>query len=333
VGASAVLSSSFASDSSASSASSSSSAVNTAPSVSTLLSQELDLPEYDDCFEDYLELVVQYALTSMFACVLPLAPLLALANNLVEVRSDALKLTHFRRPAARPPGDGPCVATRASAGVSDEGGSSAGVSGSISIDSRSGLRPWAMLLRAVSHASVLSNLAILVFATDLFDDWLTTPAARAVAVIAAEHVVVAFRALSTLDTEPSAGRHLEPLSSSSSSSSSTSSSPSTADSNGAGRGAGAPPGLRRRKRHAGDNTGGAAVGPDGDNADTGSNADTTAIGAPARAIRQLSATLGSHLAGTRTRARWGVVRHRFGAKRTHSGAERMFRAAVQGYKM
>jgi len=46
-----------------------------------------------------LEMVVQFGFVSMFASVFPLAPLFALANNLLEMRSDAFKLlTAYRRP-------------------------------------------------------------------------------------------------------------------------------------------------------------------------------------------------------------------------------------------
>ena len=43
-------------------------------------------------FYEYNELALQYGYIVMFSIALPVAPALALANNLVEVRSDALKM-------------------------------------------------------------------------------------------------------------------------------------------------------------------------------------------------------------------------------------------------
>ncbi len=54
------------------------------------------LSEPEDLFSDYLELWVQVALFSM---VFPLAPLLALANNVLEIRLDAFKMLRTCRRA------------------------------------------------------------------------------------------------------------------------------------------------------------------------------------------------------------------------------------------
>ena len=37
-------------------------------------------------FDEYLELVIQYGFVTMFSAAFPLAPLFALANNIMEVR-------------------------------------------------------------------------------------------------------------------------------------------------------------------------------------------------------------------------------------------------------
>jgi anoctamin-8 len=60
------------------------------------LSNEADLDEYDQ-FDDYLEMVVEFGYVTLFASAYPLASVLAVAANLVEVRSDALKLAHVTR--------------------------------------------------------------------------------------------------------------------------------------------------------------------------------------------------------------------------------------------
>ncbi|KAA0724050.1 Anoctamin-5 Gnathodiaphyseal dysplasia 1 protein [Triplophysa tibetana] len=52
-------------------------------------------------FYEYLEMVIQFGFITLFVASFPLAPLLALINNMVEVRVDAWKFTtQFRRPVA-----------------------------------------------------------------------------------------------------------------------------------------------------------------------------------------------------------------------------------------
>uniref|UniRef100_A0A8D3BPK0 Anoctamin n=1 Tax=Scophthalmus maximus TaxID=52904 RepID=A0A8D3BPK0_SCOMX len=52
-------------------------------------------------FYEYLEMVVQFGFITLFVASFPLAPLLALFNNILEVRVDAWKFTtQFRRPVA-----------------------------------------------------------------------------------------------------------------------------------------------------------------------------------------------------------------------------------------
>ncbi|XP_067292231.1 anoctamin-5 [Pseudorasbora parva] len=52
-------------------------------------------------FYEYLEMVVQFGFITLFVASFPLAPLLALMNNILEVRVDAWKFTtQFRRPVA-----------------------------------------------------------------------------------------------------------------------------------------------------------------------------------------------------------------------------------------
>jgi len=46
----------------------------------------------DGTFDDYAEMIIQFGYASLFVTAFPLAPLLALANNYVEIRVDAYKL-------------------------------------------------------------------------------------------------------------------------------------------------------------------------------------------------------------------------------------------------
>jgi len=56
----------------------------------------------DGLFDDFLELAVQFGMVTMFASAYPLVAAFALLNNLVEIRSDSLKLlVSMRRPAPR----------------------------------------------------------------------------------------------------------------------------------------------------------------------------------------------------------------------------------------
>ncbi|KAH8397905.1 hypothetical protein KR222_006049, partial [Zaprionus bogoriensis] len=55
--------------------------------------------ENNSLYAEYLEMVVQYGFITLFSLAFPLAPLLALINNVVEVRLDAIKMLRFvRRP-------------------------------------------------------------------------------------------------------------------------------------------------------------------------------------------------------------------------------------------
>lgn len=56
------------------------------------------LDPYESTFDDYLELIIQYGYVMLFAPIFPLAPLCAIFNNLIEIRSDAFKLCYvFQR--------------------------------------------------------------------------------------------------------------------------------------------------------------------------------------------------------------------------------------------
>ncbi len=50
------------------------------------------MPSYPDTFGDYLEMVMQFGLMVFFAPAFPLAALFSLANNIIEIRSDAFKM-------------------------------------------------------------------------------------------------------------------------------------------------------------------------------------------------------------------------------------------------
>ncbi|TRY85873.1 hypothetical protein DNTS_011900 [Danionella cerebrum] len=48
-------------------------------------------------FNEYLEMVIQFSFTTIFVAAFPLAPLLALLNNIIEIRLDAIKMVSLER--------------------------------------------------------------------------------------------------------------------------------------------------------------------------------------------------------------------------------------------
>ena len=55
-----------------------------------------------DLLDEYLEMVIQYGFVTLFVAAFPIAPLLALLNNMVEIRLDGYKyVTTLRRPLAQ----------------------------------------------------------------------------------------------------------------------------------------------------------------------------------------------------------------------------------------
>jgi len=59
---------------------------------------EAALPDFD-LFQEYSEMATQFGYVALWSTIWPLAPLMALLNNFLELRSDAYKMTvHHRRP-------------------------------------------------------------------------------------------------------------------------------------------------------------------------------------------------------------------------------------------
>lgn len=55
--------------------------------------KESKMDAYISTYEDYLELYIQFGYVVLFAAVSPLAALLALLNNVLEIRIDAFRVT------------------------------------------------------------------------------------------------------------------------------------------------------------------------------------------------------------------------------------------------
>jgi len=93
---------------------------------------------YTGTFDEYCEMVIQFGYVTMFAASFPLAPLLAVLNNVVEIRTDALKLlTAHSRPEYK---------------------------------GASGIGAWYNILEFLGIASVITNCLLIGFSIDSVAD-------------------------------------------------------------------------------------------------------------------------------------------------------------------
>ena len=56
-----------------------------------VLRDELELDEYEQ-FDDYMEMVIEFGYIVLFAAAFPLASMLSILSNLIEIKSDLFKL-------------------------------------------------------------------------------------------------------------------------------------------------------------------------------------------------------------------------------------------------
>lgn len=65
-------------------------------------SKESRMESYDETYDDYLEMFIQFGYVVLFSSVYPAAAFWAVLNNILEIRSDALKLCLvFQRPLGK----------------------------------------------------------------------------------------------------------------------------------------------------------------------------------------------------------------------------------------
>ncbi|KAF4321974.1 hypothetical protein BBO99_00003272 [Phytophthora kernoviae] len=94
--------------------------------------------ESNEAFEDYNEMVIQYGFINLFVVAFPLTPLLALANNILEIHVDSVKLCFVsRRPFPSPAKD---------------------------------IGVWFYILRFMTYIALGTNSALILWTSDLFDD-------------------------------------------------------------------------------------------------------------------------------------------------------------------
>lgn len=115
--------------------------------------------QHEGLFDDYLELALQFGIVVMFASFFPLVAVLALLNNLVEIRSDSFKLLEMmKRPVPH-------------------------VVGSIGA--------WLHIFQYLSGAAIVSNCLLLLLMFDKEGEWRMDPGLAGVLVL--EHALLAAR--------------------------------------------------------------------------------------------------------------------------------------------
>eukprot|EP00936_MAST-01D_sp_MAST-1D-sp1_P002882 g2882.t1 len=112
-------------------------------------------------FEDYAEMVLQFGFVTLFVVAFPLTPLLALANNRIEMSVDSFKLCiEHQRPAPK---------------------------------SASSIGMWEYFLGVMAQACVIINMALICFTSDVFQG---SPAGtKFVVFLLAEHAMLAVKTL------------------------------------------------------------------------------------------------------------------------------------------
>lgn len=95
------------------------------------------LKNYESPFDDYLELAIQFGYVSLFVAAFPIAPLLALLNNFIEVRVDSYKVCLLSR---RP-----------------------------ELEETQDIGTWRKIFQLIGFAAVLSNAAVILFSSNLID--------------------------------------------------------------------------------------------------------------------------------------------------------------------
>jgi len=119
--------------------------------------KEYSLNDYEGTLDEYGEMVIQYGYLTLFAASFPLAPLLALVNNLVEIRTDAYKwLMVYNKPFYR--------------GADDIGG-------------------WYNILEVLSVIAVITNSLLIAFSFNALYAVLNSPYLVLWTVVILEHLV------------------------------------------------------------------------------------------------------------------------------------------------
>ena len=114
-----------------------------------------------EAFDDNAEMVVQFGFVTLFVVAFPLAPFLAWGSNVLEQHIDAYKLCFdHKRPVPK---------------------------------QAESIGMWQSFLTLISRISVVTNIALIFFTTDIFAGW--SKSSRWLMFMAAEHALLALKAV------------------------------------------------------------------------------------------------------------------------------------------
>ncbi|KAJ1081778.1 hypothetical protein NDU88_001953 [Pleurodeles waltl] len=125
---------------------------------------EGELPSYGGLFDDYMELFVQFGYASLFSCVYPLTAALLVLNNLMEIRTDALKVCKLHQKPF------PCPA--------------------------SNIGVWQVAFETLGYFAVITNCFLISISPEVKElcrDTGVTPAISLLYAIGMEHVLIALK--------------------------------------------------------------------------------------------------------------------------------------------
>lgn len=118
------------------------------------------LSPYETPMWDYMELVIQYGYVILFSAAFTLAPLLAFALNLFEIRVDAYKYSYLvRRPFPQP---------------------------------QENIGIWFVIIQAIAYSGIVTNVAIAIFTAHIFD---TSLEEKWIIFLLIEHALLLFKFL------------------------------------------------------------------------------------------------------------------------------------------
>jgi len=124
---------------------------------------ESKMMPYTSAFDDYNEMAIQFGYLTLFAAAFPLAPLAALINNIVEMRTDAFKILNtMQRP-------------------NPKGANSIGY--------------WKDILEIISYLAVASNCCLIFITSTTVDSFLANYGiySRVWMAVGAEHLVIVIK--------------------------------------------------------------------------------------------------------------------------------------------
>jgi len=119
--------------------------------------------DFEGTLDEYAEMVIQFGYITLFAATFPVAPLMAVLNNIIEIRTDAFKiLSSFPRPLYR--------------GAQNIG-------------------TWYWILELLGIVAVMTNCALIGLSFDIIIQYTQNPFQTLGIVVMMEHVILALKFL------------------------------------------------------------------------------------------------------------------------------------------